>query len=119
VINPNYWIDTWGLKDHGHHSDPKFMGGDPKQKLTTLSDQDHINLHKDLNAHLDTKVDPKTGTTMRPKRGNSGADIQRNFSTQKRLDALAEFYTKNKNKYPDASADFFAQHPQLQKPSCP
>ncbi|MDR2145448.1 MAG: hypothetical protein LBE91_03185 [Tannerella sp.] len=32
-----------------------------------------------------------------------------------RLESLAEFYTKNKTKYPAAAADFFAQHPQLQK----
>lgn len=25
-------------KIHGHHSDPKFLGGDPKQPLTDLPD---------------------------------------------------------------------------------
>ena len=43
------WIDAWGWACHGYHSDPKFMGGDKKQKLTTLDEQTHRDLHKDLN----------------------------------------------------------------------
>jgi len=34
------------------------------------------------------------------------------------LQTLAEFYSKNKKKYPKASADFFSQHPTLQKTGC-
>jgi RHS repeat-associated protein len=122
VIDPNSWVDSFGLSaTHGHHSDPKFMEGDPKQKLTTLSQSDHIQLHRDLNTHLETKTKVIKGQTvsMRPKRGNSGATIRGNFSREERLDALAEFYHNNKSKYPDAHADFFAQHPHLQKTGCP
>ena len=46
------WIDPWGWACHKHHSDPKFMGGDKKQKLTTLDEQTHRDLHKDLNDFL-------------------------------------------------------------------
>lgn len=73
-----------------------------------------------MDAYLETKTKVVNGETvsMRPKRGNSGRIIRQNFTRQERLDALAEFYTKNKKKYPQASADFFAQHPQLQKTGC-
>ncbi len=119
VHDPNSWVDIFGLSGtHGHHSDPKFMGGDPKQPLTNMKTADHIDLHRDMNAYLETKTKVINGkiVSMRPKRGNSGRIIRLNFTRQERLDALAEFYTKNKNKYPEASADFFSQHPQLQKP---
>ena len=122
IKDPNSWVDSFGLSaTHGHHSDPKFMGGDPKQKLTTLSQTDHVQLHRDLNAHLETKTKVVNGQTvsMRPKPGNSGAKIRTNFSRQQRLDALAEFYSTNKKKYPQASADFFTQHPHLQTTGCP
>jgi RHS repeat-associated protein len=118
VKDTNSWVDVFGLNGtHGHHSDPKFMGGDTKQDLTSMTQPDHVDLHRDMNAHLETKVDTN-GNSMRPKRGNSGATIRENFDRQKRLDALAEFYSKNKKKYPQASADFFAQHPHLQKTGC-
>jgi RHS repeat-associated protein len=112
VHDVNSWFDVFGLGKH--HSDPKFMGGDPKQPLTNVPNVDHVQLHRDLNAHLDTQkiVNGKTAS-MRPKRGNSGTVIQTNFIRQQRLDALAEFYTVNKTKYPDAATDFFAQHPHL------
>lgn len=80
----------------------------------------HIDLKRDLNEFLDTKTKAVGNdvVSMRPKRGNSGVKIQRNFSRKECLQALAEFYTKYKKKYPQASADFFAQHPQLQKRGC-
>ncbi|WP_314942988.1 RHS repeat-associated core domain-containing protein [Porphyromonas endodontalis] len=121
VHDSNSWIDPFGLSGmHGHHSDSKFMGGDSKQSLTDIKTEDHIDLHRDMNAYLETKTKVVNGETvsMRPKRGNSGRIIRQNFTRQERLDALAEFYTKNKKKYPQASADFFAQHPQLQKTGC-
>ncbi len=71
VKNSFGWIDPLGLsckksgtstetetpkgKTHRHHSDPKFMGGDPKQKLTDIPEQDHKNLHKEMNEFLDKK----------------------------------------------------------------
>jgi hypothetical protein len=35
-------------KTHGHHSDSKYLGGDPKQKLTHLDVEDHIAIHKEI-----------------------------------------------------------------------
>ncbi|MBX3434361.1 MAG: hypothetical protein KF847_13645 [Pirellulales bacterium] len=96
-----------------HHSDPKFLGGDPKQKLTSLPKDTHTDLHRDLNKHLRDKTDA-AGNHMRPLRGNSGRDIRRNFSREERLAAEAEFYKKFRDKYPDATRDFFEQHPGLE-----
>ncbi len=100
-------------KTHGHHSDPKFMGGDPKQPLTDIPVPDHQALHKDLNDFLHGKTDA-AGNHMRPQRGNSAADIQQNFTQQERLDAITEFYKKFRATYPDAARDFFKQHPHLE-----
>ena len=100
-------------KIHGHHSNPKFMGGDPKQPLTDIPVPDHQALHKDLNDFLHGKTDA-AGNHMRPQRGNSAADIQQDFTRQERLDAIAEFYKKFRATYPDAARDFFKQHPHLE-----
>ena len=57
VHDVNRWLDIFGLSGtHGHHSDPKFMGGDPKQPLTNMKTADHIDLHRDMNAYLETKT---------------------------------------------------------------
>ena len=101
------------VKTNGHHSDPKFLGGDPKQKTTTVTEPGHKQLHKDLNDHLRTKTDA-AGNHMRPQRGNSGAKIRDNFTRQERLEATAEFYKNNLDKYPDSARDFFRQHPGLE-----
>jgi RHS repeat-associated protein len=98
---------------HGHHSDPKFMGGNPKQPLTRMPPADHRDLHRHLNDFLRQKTDD-AGNHMRPQRGNSGADIQNNFTPKQRQEAMAEFYKKYRDKYPDAARDFFNQHPHLQ-----
>jgi hypothetical protein len=45
-------------KTHRHHSDPKFMGGDPKQPLTDMADEEHIQLHNDLNEFLEVSRMP-------------------------------------------------------------
>ena len=114
--NPLSWIDPLGLKCHGHHSDPKFMGGKKNQKLTMLDEVDHRQLHKDLNDFLVNKtgVNAKGETVhMRPQRGNSGPVIRDNFSRPERLDALAEFYKVPGAKYKDVAEDFFKQHPEL------
>jgi RHS repeat-associated protein len=106
--------DPLGLKKctHGHHSDPKFMGGNKNQKLTDLSPATHKKLHKDLNDFL-VKQKDAMGNHMRPQRGNSGARIRGNFTRAERLDALAGFYRQSRVKYPDAARDFFSQHPHL------
>jgi hypothetical protein len=104
-------------KTERHHSDPVFMGGDPKQKKTKMGKDAHRgkgdSLHNDLNDFLRGKTDG-AGNHMRPQRGNSGADIRRNFSRQELLRAEAEFYKQFRDRYPDAARDFFKQHPGLE-----
>ena len=68
-------------KYHNHHSDPKFLGGDPKQNLTKVLDKTHRNLHNDMNKFLRQKTD-EFGNHMRPVRGNSGAKIRNFFTTE-------------------------------------
>jgi hypothetical protein len=99
-----------------HHSDPKFMGGDPKQPTTGMPKDTHRgaseSLHNDLNDFLRGQTDA-AGNHMRPQRRNSGAKIRDNFTREERLNALAEFYKTFRKKYPDAARDFFNQHPHL------
>jgi hypothetical protein len=66
-----------------------------------------------LNDFLRKRKDEK-GNHMRPQRGNSGRRIRRNFKPEERLNALADFYRQNADKYPEAARDFFKQHPDLQ-----
>ena len=98
VHNPNSWVDMFGLD--GHHATPRFMGGAKKQNLVKMDHADHVQLHRDMNTFLETKTRVIGGETvsMRPKKGNSGATIQENFSKEQRLAALAEFYTINDKK---------------------
>lgn len=103
-----YWRRT-----QEHHSDPRFMGGDPNQPRTTMSAPRHDQLHRDLLEFLRNKTDGR-GHDMCPRPGNSGRTIRRNFSRQERLEAMAEFYKKYRNEYPDAARDFFGQHPHLE-----
>ena len=109
------WIDPWGWACHKHHSDPKFMGEDKKQKLTTLDEQTHRDLHKDLNDFLVKKTGNVDGKDvyMRPQRGNSGKTIRKNFSLEERLQALAEFYKGPGAKYKEVAKDFFDQNEDL------
>ena len=93
------------------------MGGDKKQKLTTLDEQTHRELHKDLNDFLVKKTGNVNGKKvhMRPQRGNSGADIRENFTLEERRKALAEFYKGPGAKYKEVAKDFFDQHKDLKK----
>lgn len=95
-----------GEKTHRHHSDPKFMEGDPKQKLTTMSESRHIGLHSDLNEHL-YLIKDNEGNHMRPQRGNNGINIRNNFSRPQRIAALKSFYDSHPFKYWDARYDFY------------
>ena len=95
-----------------HHSDPKFMGGNPKQPTTRMSEETHKELHKDLNNFL-RQQENAAGNHMRPQRGNSARRIAENFNRHTRLNAMADFYRQYGQKYVDAARDFFAQHPNL------
>lgn len=115
--NPVTWIDPfgWACGHHGHHSDPKFMGGKHNQNLTKLTDTDHKQLHRDMNDFLVGKTKNINGGTvhMRPQRGNSGKKIRLNFTRTERLRALADFYKGKGAQYKDAVFDFFIQHQGL------
>ncbi|KES14351.1 hypothetical protein GASC598I20_001150, partial [Gilliamella apicola SCGC AB-598-I20] len=93
----------------------KFMGGDKKQKLTTLDEQTHRELHKDLNDFLVKKTGNVNGKDvhMRPQRGNSRFKIEKNFTREERRKALAEFYKGPGAKYKEVAKDFFDQHKDL------
>ena len=100
------------LKKERHHSDPKFLGGNPKQPLTTMRGRTHRQLHKDLNEFLRQRTD-SAGHHMRPQRGNSGRDIQENFDRSEMVEAMRDFYRGPGAKYKDAARDFFEQHPRF------
>ena len=95
-----------------HHSDPKFLGGEIKQPLTPLTQSTHKALHKDMNDFLRRQTD-EFGNHMRPQRGNPRERIQRKFSREQRLQALADFYKGPGARYTSAAVDFFKQHPEL------
>jgi hypothetical protein len=97
-----------------HHSDPEFMGGDPNQDTTTMEATDHDELHSEMYDHLEDYVNG-SGNNMRPASGNTAEDIQLNFTRDERLEALADFYNRAdvQGRWPEATNDFFVQHPQL------
>jgi uncharacterized protein RhaS with RHS repeats len=95
-----------------HHSDPKFMGGDPDQPLTDMSRSSHQDLHNTMNKFLEQYTD-EAGNNMRPTSNNSGQDIKTNFPRAERLDALKDFYNGPGAQWPNAAQDFFTQHPEL------
>ena len=92
-----------------HHSDPKFMGGNPKQPLTAMPKSEHQQLHRDLNTHL-RGVQNNRGQHMLLQKYNSGARIRANFTREDRLNALADFYRGVGSRYSSAARDFFNQH---------
>ncbi|HET7539731.1 MAG TPA: hypothetical protein VFK05_07660, partial [Polyangiaceae bacterium] len=97
-------------KTHGHHSDPKFLGGDENQPLTEMCQEEHEELHRRLNEFLQNERDG-LGNNMRPTRANPGRDIRENFSREERLDALRRFYEGPGKDFSNAARDFFLQHP--------
>ena len=80
-----------------HHSDPKYLGGDPDQPLTTMSDSDHIEIHKEID-----KEYPR-------RRGKKYYDQERaanpNFDNEVFV-FLKELYEKYIAKYPTLLDDF-------------
>jgi hypothetical protein len=82
------------------------MGGDKDQKLTRMSTSRHKNLHKEMNDFLKEQTNVN-GNNMYPKKGNSGHNIQNNFSTMERMNALKTFYDSHTVKYFDARYDFY------------
>lgn len=100
-------VSPWtGESIQRHHSDPKFMGGDPNQRLTPMSKSRHKDLHKDMYRYLEQHTDAN-GNHMRPLPNNSGYDIRRNFNSSQRFNALKGFYDSYPHKYWDARLDFY------------
>lgn len=99
-----------------HHSDPIFMAGDPNQPTVGMPRDLHRgagdSLHHDLNEFLRGKTDA-AGNHMRPQRGNPGIRIRDNFTREELLEAMAEFYKRFQDKYPDSARAFFNLHPHL------
>lgn len=109
-------VSPWtGEKLQGHHSYPKFMGGDPNQKLTDMSTSRHKDLHQELNDYLREQQND-LGYHMRPQRGNSGVQIQNNFDPQVRLNTMKNFYDNNRFRYLDARYDFYRNNNLYWKP---
>lgn len=101
--NVNPWT---GEKRHGHHSNPKFLGGDKDQPLTNMSDSRHIKFHLELNDYLKNILN-EDGFNMRPTRYNSGTNIRSNFNSEMRFNAVKGFYDLHPIKYWDARWDFY------------
>ena len=55
------------------------------------------------------------GNHMRPQKGNSGKDIQRNFDRQQRIDVLKGFYNKYPLKYWDPKLDFYRNNKMMKQ----
>lgn len=108
-------ISPWtGDKTQRHHSDPKFMGEEPKQDLTPMTVQRHKDLHQDLNDFLRKQTNDK-GQHMQPQPGNKGKDIQQNFAKPLRIDARKRFYDQHPIKYWDARLDFYRNNNMLKQ----
>jgi RHS repeat-associated protein len=78
-------------KIHGHHSFPKYLGGDPKQALSNMPDFTHRELHSDLGKFA--------GGILKAKNGYTGKDIIRNLGQEKVIGLLSNFYNQSKYKY--------------------
>ena len=99
-------VSPWtGEPIQRHHTEPIFIGGDPKQRLTPMSVSRHKDLHQDMYRHLEQHTDAN-GNHMRPLPNNSGADIRLHFPKSQRFDALKRFYDNYPIKYWDARRAF-------------
>ena len=100
-------VSPWtGEPIQRHHTEPIFIGGDPKQRLTPMSVSRHKDLHQDMYRHLEQHTDAN-GNHMRPLPNNSGADIRLHFPKSQRFDALKRFYDNYPIKYWDARRGFY------------
>lgn len=79
-----------------------------------MSKSRHEDLHKDMNNYLKEQKD-MNGNHMRPQKGNSGKDIQRNFDRQQRIDVLKGFYNKYPLKYWDPKLDFYRNNKMMKQ----
>ncbi|MGB8454923.1 MAG: hypothetical protein WCD89_21670, partial [Anaerocolumna sp.] len=80
------------LKTNGHHSDPKYLGGDPGQKLTDIEVGDHIDIHK----QIDVKYPRYKGKSYYEKIKTTDPEFNNKINKD-----LSDIYNKYKEKYPD------------------
>ena len=114
--NPNWGHGTTGFGKwfkrtsrtglEGHHSHPKFMGGDPSQPLTYMPGGQHTALHQELYQFLAPRG-------MAPRAGFGGYAIIGQFGHRALRRTMGEFYRGPGAQFGDAAADFFSLWPGL------
>ena len=80
-----------------HHSDPKYLGGDPDQKLTNIDNADHIEIHKEMDKKYPRWRGKKYYDEQRAKNPKFDDEV---------YSFLVDLYKKFANKYPDLLKDF-------------
>lgn len=104
LITKTKQVITEALRRDGHHSFPKFLGGNPVQKLVKMTKSQHIEFHQDLLKFLKSKY-----PEMVTKRGYPGVKMHKMVPEQTRIQALKEFYSGPGAKYAESAAEFFKQ----------
>ena len=84
-------------KCHGHHSDPKYLGGDPKQPLTYIDSTDHNKIH----SLIDEVFPRRKGTAYYNHLRQANSDFD-----NKVYSTLIDIYQKYNDKYPTLVSDF-------------
>ena len=106
-------VSPWtGEKINMHHSYAKFLGGNPKQELTPMTQSRHTMFHREFNKYLLMQNDGK-GHHMYPTRWNKGSEIKNKFSTEIRYNVTKHFYDMHPYKYWDARFDFYRTNGKL------
>jgi len=82
---------------HKHHTDPKYLGGDPKQLLTEIEAKDHYTIHKEID-----EIFPRwKGKNFYKNKSETTPEFNNEV-----IDTLTEIYKKWLDKYPTLLDDF-------------
>lgn len=96
-----------------HHSNPKFLGGAEKQKLTELTRSEHKQLHRELADHLEKYVAPN-GKTMRPRSRQFWRSYKKELPQDKAIESNGRFLQKSAwTKIQTGRCGFFQSTPSL------
>jgi hypothetical protein len=95
-----------------HHSDPMFLGGEPKQALTELTQAGHQALHSDMNTFLRNEMDD-FGNHMRRSVGTAGPSSEPTSAATSDSMLWPASTRDPERRIRRAALDFFAQHPGL------
>lgn len=105
VLNEN----NRGQKKEGHHSHPMHLGGDKKQPLTVLKQNNHSRLHNDMQQFFRMR-----GIEVS---GKKPGDAIKEYSRRKLVDLTGDFYLDDGPnggaRYTNAARDFFDQNPDI------